>query len=401
MVAVINVMTVDEIAALFARQDRAWALHDPCALAADYADDCIVESPSFGRVVGRSSVEQSFRAWFTSFPDVSIHEEDLLITGDQVVRVSTFHGTNLGEFLGQAPLGNPFRLFVVRLFTVNRRGLMHERRVYDVQGLLLQLATGGNVALDTAALYSATLQRARQEHDLQVAAAVQRTLLPEAQHRGAGFELAAASVPCRAIGGDLFNYFDLSSGAFAFTLGDVEGKGPPAALLAAMLQGILGGRAHLGVTPAEMLTHINEVLVRRTVESRCATAVYGVLTRNGRLTYASAGHNPPLLVGRQGVRRLESGGLMLGAFEQATFEEETVQLDPGDVLVVFSDGVTEALNADGVEFGEDGLLSCVNAHHELAPGPLLERLLEAVHQFTAGAVPSDDLTALVLRYSGE
>lgn len=313
-------------------------------------------------------------------------------------RTSTIWGTDTGGFLGQAPTGKQFRIFFVAIFTFSERQIVQERRVYDVNGLLLQLATDVGVAADTTALYRATLERARQEHDLQVAAAVQRTLLPEAQHRGTAFELAAASVPCRAIGGDLFNYFDLSSGALAFTLGDVEGKGPPAALLAAMLQGILGGRAHLGGAPAEMLTYVNEVLVRRAVESRCATVLYGVLTCDGRLTYSSAGHNPPLLVGRRGVRRLETGGLMLGAFKQATFEDETLQVDPGDVLVVFSDGITEALNGDGAEFGEERLLACVNAHHELAPGALLECLLDAVQQFAAGVAQNDDLTALVLRY---
>ncbi len=393
-------MTAEEITSLFSRRNEAFRRHDAVALTADYATDCVIESPSFGTVFGRAAVLKVYTDWFAAFPDCTILFGDLLITGDRVVQTSTIWGTDTGGFLGQIPTGKQFRLFLVELFTFSERQIVQDRGVYDVNGLLLQLATDVGVAADTTALYRATLERARQEHELQVAAGIQRTLLPKAQHRGPGFELAAASVPCRAIGGDLFDYFDLSSGALAFTLGDIAGKGPPAALLAAVLQGILRGHAHLGGTPAETMTHVNEVLVRRAVEARFATVLYGVLACDGRLTYSNAGHNPPLLVGRRGVRRLERGGLILGAFEQATYEEETLQLDPGDVLVVFSDGITEALNADGAEFGEERLLSCLKANHERAPAALLECLLDAVHQFVAGAVQSDDLTALVLRYSG-
>ena len=95
------------------------------------------------------------------------------------------------------------------------------------------------------------------------------------------------------------------------------------------------------------------------LKSRFATVLYGVLSRDGRLTYSNAGHNPPLIVGRRGVRRLEQGGVIIGAFPDATFDEETVQLNPGDVVVVFSDGVTEAMNVDGAEFGEQRLLSSI------------------------------------------
>jgi sigma-B regulation protein RsbU (phosphoserine phosphatase) len=101
------------------------------------------------------------------------------------------------------------------------------------------------------------------------------------------------------------------------------------------------------------------------------------------------------------VRRLEAGGLIIGAFEQATFEEDRLRLEPGDVLVAFSDGITEARNADGEEFGEDRLLSCVAANRQRAPDALLECLLAEVRQFSADTTQSDDLTVLVLRYSGE
>jgi sigma-B regulation protein RsbU (phosphoserine phosphatase) len=145
--------------------------------------------------------------------------------------------------------------------------------------------------------------------------------------------------------------------------------------------------------------HANDVLVRRTVESRFATLLYGVLSCDGRLTYCNAGHNPPLIIGSRGVRRLEKGGLILGAFKDVCFEDETVQFDPGDVLVVFSDGVTEALNAEGADFGEGRVLSAIQPDRDSAQ-TILDDVLSAVRKFSAGAEQSDDVTALVLRYTG-
>jgi sigma-B regulation protein RsbU (phosphoserine phosphatase) len=142
----------------------------------------------------------------------------------------------------------------------------------------------------------------------------------------------------------------------------------------------------------------NEGLLRRSIQSRFATVVYGALERDGRLTYCNAGHNPPVLMGRGGIRRLETGGLILGLFPQAVYEQETLALEPGDLLVLFSDGVTEALDAAGEEFGEERLLACLEANRHCGPQEMLERVLAAVRAFTAGAPQHDDVTALVLRY---
>jgi sigma-B regulation protein RsbU (phosphoserine phosphatase) len=236
---------------------------------------------------------------------------------------------------------------------------------------------------------------------LKIAAGIQQALLPGSRYTGAGFEVAATSVPCRAIGGDFFDYFQLPRGGFAFVLGDVAGKGPPAALLASLLQGIFTANAFRDGTPAGLLSQANEALVRRAIDARFATAVYAVLDRRGRLTYCNAGHNPPFLVGKSGVRRLECGGMVVGAFERAIFDEDTQQLEPGDVLVAYSDGLTEARDAGGDEFGEERLLSCVKANSDLSPTDLMECLLSTVHQFSAGTAQSDDLTMLVLRYTGD
>jgi serine phosphatase RsbU (regulator of sigma subunit)/pSer/pThr/pTyr-binding forkhead associated (FHA) protein len=262
------------------------------------------------------------------------------------------------------------------------------------------LATEAAVAIENARLYRDNLEKARIEQEMKIAAEIQRSLLPDANHSGPYFQAIAASVPCRAIGGDFFDYIDLAGGEFAFALGDVAGKGAPAALLTAVLQGIFAAQVSNGAHPADTLSRVNQALIRRAIESRFATVMYGVLTKEGHLTYCNAGHNPPLVVGRNSVRHLEKGGLILGLFEHATFEQETVQVDPGDVIVVFSDGVTEALSASGEEYGEQRLLACVTANFDRDVSGLLDAVLADVRKFCTGANQSDDVTAMVLRYGG-
>ena len=253
-------------------------------------------------------------------------------------------------------------------------------------------------AIESARLYREATEKARLERELLLAAEIQRALLPEAMQSGPHFDVAASSIPCRSIGGDFFDYFNLPDGQFAFTLGDVAGKGPPAALLTAMIQGAFAAQVTSTDSPAALMAHINRTLIRRAIQSRFVTVMYGVLGADGRLTYSNAGHNPPILIGRDGVRRLETGGLILGLFPHATYEEETLQLEEGDTLVVFSDGVTEALNAAGDEFGEERLLPCINEHRGCATEVLLDKILATVRTFAASAPQNDDVTALVLRY---
>ena len=126
--------------------------------------------------------------------------------------------------------------------------------------------------------------------------------------------------------------------------------------------------------------------------------MYGVLDADGRLVYCNAGHNPPLLVRASEVRRLDRGGPIVGLFEGALFEEETVHLSPGDVLVMFSDGISEATSADGEEYGELKILECVQKHLAADPSQILDALIADVRDFTRGAAQGDDITAMVLRY---
>ena len=266
------------------------------------------------------------------------------------------------------------------------------------QHALEAFATEAAAAIESARLYRESAEKARLEQDLQLAAEIQRALLPQAQQSGGHFEVAAASIPCRAIGGDFYDYFSLPGGTFGFALGDVAGKGPSAALLTAMIQGIFASQVNTAASAAALMSSVNEGLIHRSVRSRFATCVYAALAEDGRLTYCNAGHNPPILIGRNGVKLLETGGLILGMFPQAVYEQETLVLDPGDLLVMYTDGVTEALNPAGEEFGEGRVRSCVDANRHRPPVDLLDRLLSEVRAFAAAAAQHDDVTALVLRY---
>ena len=269
----------------------------------------------------------------------------------------------------------------------------------STRGALETLATEAAVAIENARLYRETMEKAKMEQEMRIAAEIQQALLPRAGHSGTFFRTAASSLPCRSIGGDFYDYVDLPNGAFGFALGDVAGKGPPAALLSAMMQGIFAAQAAASDTPSQTIKRVNQALYKRGIESRFVTLMYGTLEPDGRLTYCNAGHNPPLVVGSGGgVRRLEVGGPIVGLFEAASFEEETVRLSPGDVLLVFSDGVSEALSADGEEYGENRIVETAQRLPGVTPGDLLQALFADVRTFTKGAAQSDDITALVLRY---
>jgi steroid delta-isomerase-like uncharacterized protein len=396
-----SVLTTDEIAAVFARLQLAYDRHDAAAIAAEYAEDCVVDSPTAGVHSGRLAVEQALRALFSAVPDLAMVADELLIVGNRAVWTGTAHGTAMGGSMGLPPTGKPFSTATIFLCTFDEDcKIFRERRIYDFGRLLLHLSGDVQPVAGGREFVREMVERAKRDHELKIAAEIQRALLPASQYVGKAFDVAATSVPCRAIGGDFFDYYHLPRDGFAFVLGDVAGKGPAAALLASLLQGIFTANAYRDGTPAGFVTLANDALLRRAVEARFATAIYAMLDRRGRLTYCNAGHNPPLLVNRSGVRRLDWGGMIVGAFEHATFEDDTQQLWPGDVLVAYSDGVTEARDSSGDEFGEERLLSCVQVNCTRSPVEVMESLLSSVHQFSAGTAQSDDITMLVLRYTG-
>ena len=262
------------------------------------------------------------------------------------------------------------------------------------------LATEAGVAIENARLYRETLEKARIEHELKIAAEIQRALLPEGSHTGSFFEAAGMSVQARSIGGDFYDMQDNSDGSFGFLCGDVAGKGPAAALLTSKILGIFSAFSAVGDTPEELVDHINKVLTRRAIDARYATLLYAQLQPSGRLLFCNAGHNPPLIYGAGGLRRLEAGGMPVGMFETAPYSGDETALSPGDTLVLYSDGVTEAHNVAGEEFGEARLVTVLERYSRGSAAIVLEQIINAVKDFARGAEQYDDVTALVVKYHG-
>lgn len=261
-------------------------------------------------------------------------------------------------------------------------------------------ATQAALAIESARLYAESAEKARTDRDLRIAADIQRALLPEPRYERPTYDLAAVTVPCRTIGGDFFDYLDVNESMFGFALGDVSGKGPPAALLAAVVQSNFAAQAPVSEDPADTMRRINKAMVRRAIEARFATMCYGAVTPDGQFSYCNAGQEPPLVIRRDGIRWLETGGPVLGLLPMATYDSETVELAPGDLILIFSDGVTEARSTTDDEFGRDRLVEAVQHCHGMKSDAVLDLLLSAVNQFAAGAPQADDITALVFRYRG-
>jgi sigma-B regulation protein RsbU (phosphoserine phosphatase) len=160
-------------------------------------------------------------------------------------------------------------------------------------------------------------------------------------------------------------------------------------------------QASIGSDPAQTTARINTALLRRPIEGRFATMFFGVLSRDGRLSCCNAGQEPPLVVDRHGLTWLRAGGPVLGLLTVAMYESEAVQLKPNDLVLIYSDGITEAMNVAGEEFGRERLVEAIEHCHGTRPEAVLEILLNAVGTFSRGAPQTDDITALILRYRGE
>jgi sigma-B regulation protein RsbU (phosphoserine phosphatase) len=240
------------------------------------------------------------------------------------------------------------------------------------------------------ATYPATVGGSR------AAAALQRSLMPPPLHLDGFVQAAATTRPCQGIGGDFYDYLD-TPGEFRVLLGDVCGKGTPAALQAALVQGILAGDDEAKGGPAEVVAYLNRDLCRRRIAQRFVTLFYGVITRDHRFTYCNAGHCRPMLVDHSSVRRLGVGGVPPGLFADAAYEDESLKIETGDTLVVFSDGISEAARQDQ-QFGDARILEIVTEHREMSAVAIVDRLMKAVGDFAGAGRQRDDMTVLVVRY---
>jgi len=239
------------------------------------------------------------------------------------------------------------------------------------------------------------------EEEIQEAHNIQERLVPVDIQQVPGYEIDAAWRPARSVGGDYFDVLKFNEKSLAVCIGDVAGKGVPAALLMSNLQATVRGFAGPHVPPSDLCARVNQVTSPQVGEDRFITFFYGLLDAPARrLVYVNAGHNPPILVHRDGsCHRLQEGGPVLGLVPDWDCQPGMVELATGDRLILFTDGITEATDAQGEEFEEERLIALATAHRHLRPGVIKEKIMAALREFT-GDNWNDDATLLVLGVEG-
>jgi phosphoserine phosphatase RsbU/P len=300
-------------------------------------------------------------------------------------------GTSLARMLPEPrPLvvfATAFERYAVEAFSV------------DAADYLLKPITRPRLAAALARLRERIARQGELERELRAASAAQASLVPRRFDAIPEYDAAALTLPARGVGGDFLVAQRLPNGAFALALGDVVGKGMPAGLVASNVQARLETMAQHAVGDAEsVIAHVNRMLCAQSDGARFATLVYVELQpERSELVVVNAGHLPALLIDAGVVvRRLPSGGPALGLLPEARFRTEHVVMSPGATLLVYSDGVTEAVNADDVEFGEERLLAAVTSAPVPAAAALCRAVIDAARQHAAG-VTGDDMTVLAVR----
>ena len=299
-------------------------------------------------------------------------------------RASSESATNVtrGEFLGVLYLDSKRPAAFSKL----------DRQILDA------LAADAASILDNARLVERERERQRLEQEIGIARDIQQALLPKNFRDYPHLAVTGVNFPCLSVGGDYFDVFPLDDRRTAFLLADVSGKGLGAALLTTMLQGALSGMT-LGTDPARVFNHINRFLCDHAEVGRYATMFFGILDDVGKLEYINAGHPSPVLMRNSTAEEaFTEGSFPVGLVPEAEFATTTLQLEPNDTLVLYSDGVTEAMDPDEELYGVARLRGVLQGKNEMGLDEIQKTVLESVENFARGARQADDLTILVVRF---
>jgi phosphoserine phosphatase RsbU/P len=261
-------------------------------------------------------------------------------------------------------------------------------------------ALAGDAAsiLDNARLVERERERQRLEEQLNIARGIQQALLPRGFRDYPHLAISGINTPCLAVGGDYFDVFPLSDNRTAFLIADVSGKGLGAALLTNLLQGALSGMT-LGTDPARVFNHINRFLCDHAEVGRYATMFFGILDDQGHLEFINAGHPSPFLI-RRGVAEeaFTEGSYPVGLVPEAEYTTTCLKLEPGDTVVLFSDGITEAMDPEDELYGVARLREVLSGHMDTPLDEIQKSVLESVENFVRGAHQADDVTLLLVRF---
>lgn len=278
-------------------------------------------------------------------------------------------------------------------------GLFNE----DHRDLLTAFASQAGVAIENARLYQVAVEKGRMEKELQMAKDIQRGLLPRDLPALPGYEIAADWRSAREVAGDFYDCFELNSGKLGLIVADVSDKGAPAALFMAVARSLIRGTAITAATPEEALQRANLTILTDTQSGMFVTVYYAIIEPGGKLTGVNAGHNRPLLyrARTQTHEFLPRGGRPLGWFETLPVRAVPIQLEPGDILVLYTDGLTESENIFGQPYGEDRLVEAVRSAAALPAAGVMDAINRSVTAFMGAAPPFDDTTLVVVRYTGQ
>jgi sigma-B regulation protein RsbU (phosphoserine phosphatase) len=283
--------------------------------------------------------------------------------------------------------------------------LEHTRQGFfteDHRRTMITLAAQIAIAIENARLYEEIArQEKRLERDLALARELQFRLLPQALPKVAHLDIAAKFVPARAIGGDLYDFVNYALGRTAIMVGDVSGKGAPAAIYAALVSGILRSHAPIEPSPAEMLSAVNFSLGERRIEGQFVSLIYSVWDEKSRtLRVANSGLPRPIYCHEGRTQIVEATGLPLGLFEETDYDELTFHAKPGDLFVFFSDGILDASNEAGELFGRERVERIVARHSQASADTLVKAIFEAAGEHAAGSDAFDDETVVAIRVKG-
>jgi len=268
----------------------------------------------------------------------------------------------------------------------------------DLQVLML-LASQVAIIIEKVMLHEQLIEKKRLEGQLEVARQVQLELLPARDPQLQGYDISAYNYPTEEVSGDYYDWVKIFDDQIGLVIADVSGKGVPAALLMAFLRASLRAATHIGYSPHISMAKVNYLLWESIERNQFVTAFYGILdATNKTLSYTNAGHNPPLLLDKDGnAKFIDKGSLPLGMFKDTRYHEYYLTTEPGDVLVLYTDGVTEAQNSQGEEFGRTRLAEAARANQQLSARDLIMAVNSEVLEWTEGRGATDDATFFVIK----